>query len=446
MRNFIEVPANLPPLSARRLRDTWLLALLNDRVDMATLTQIAGTVDIRVIQPLLTSITPDSRERAWATATGATPMANRRKMKTISGRALERERCAQGVVPWKALKVGNLTVEQCLSRATYLVDSFDKKSGLIDQLEAQRGRPRVVPWRAFLILAQFHFLHNGTSGQLEQIKNSALLVRHRWGSLGIDASVHVDYEHIESSLEDMRRLFEPSDSPHRFDANGTSKGWRDVGLDIDEFTASYLANSVDDRFTSTEYAFDATHYETWARNFALTEENPQQHGDDPITFRTAPVVGHDGRLRYSKDLDARPGQYTNNRAGARADDNITNGFDIEGWCMIPPLGSTGLPSFTVGMGLRPMGPPDMTQLGKIIDALGKAGRPVTHAVFDKGYVNRLELPGILLDRSVTKTVDLLPVQLGTHPVEGGQALWIDGGLFSSGTYRGCGKSAASTSA
>lgn len=71
MRDYIEVPAHLPQLSGRRLRDTWLLALLDDRLDMATLTQIAGSLDIRIIEGLLSSITPTSRQRAWAIATGS---------------------------------------------------------------------------------------------------------------------------------------------------------------------------------------------------------------------------------------------------------------------------------------------------------------------------------------------------------------------------------------
>lgn len=364
-------------------------------------------------------------------------MANRRKVRVLRGKALEREVCLHGTVPYRSLDMDDLTPDECFDRAIALIDSYDEKYGLIEQVTAKQGRPREVPWRAFLILLQYHFIWCTMTGKLTEVRQSIRLIRHRHAEIGIERE-RVKYEHIESYLEDFRRVLEPSDSPHRFDEQGTSKGWRDVGLDLDEMTTRYLVNSVDERFHSPEFGLDATHFPAWARAFSLRERVESDDPEIDDTYKTVSKKGHDGRPQWGKDKDARLGEYTNTKAGAKKGDNIEHGFGLEVMTMLPEMGDPSLPPFSIALGVRPMGTWDQPQLLKMIDTLGDAGRPVKHIVFDKGYSDKRDLPEELLERGITKSMDHNDNQLGHIPFDGETAvpnsvMWIDGQPYPKGT-------------
>lgn len=69
-RTFIDMPAHLPPLNARRLRRTWMVSVLNDGIDLASFLTLAGAPDARSIGELLPFITPAHTATSWAAATG----------------------------------------------------------------------------------------------------------------------------------------------------------------------------------------------------------------------------------------------------------------------------------------------------------------------------------------------------------------------------------------
>jgi integrase len=66
----LELPGKMPPLQASRLRQTWMVSLLDDNVDVPTFMLLAGITATRALGDLFPYLTPQPHELSWAKAAG----------------------------------------------------------------------------------------------------------------------------------------------------------------------------------------------------------------------------------------------------------------------------------------------------------------------------------------------------------------------------------------
>jgi hypothetical protein len=224
-------------------------------------------------------------------------MANHKKVRTLTGRAYEIECRKNGFVLINQVNLPGMSEDKAFARANRLVKTYDRKHHLVARLTPSTGRKRKVPWLGFLILVQFYFILHPRKGKIEDIRESASLITRHYRELGIDGELLHHY--FESYMEDLRRAFEPEGSVHRYDRRGVKRqGWREslTDIDLDQFSTSYLTNSIPDGFKSTTFALDATHYETWAKSFVFRAKKKPGGEGRP---KAVPLKGHDGRDQWS---------------------------------------------------------------------------------------------------------------------------------------------------
>lgn len=338
------------------------------------------------------------------------------------------------------IAINDLTPDEAFHRAVALVDSFERTHRVMSGLDPDRGRPRVLSWRAFFVLVQVHFLLNPNSGKLEDIRKSAVKVRHLWPQLGIENGFEVRYHHIESYLEDLRRLFEQDDSPLRFTNNGTMKPWRGfAGTHVDTFNARYLLNTIPTELRSTDIALDATHYESWAKPFSRDKPRESSSGIKAPS-KAEFSQGADGRKYWSKDPEANFGHFTNNRPsiGAKGSlernlHNTFHGSHLEVMTMVPRMGHDSLPVLACATPMHPGGAADLSQIARSLDAILEECA-LDNVLMDRGYTNRDGLPQMLLERGLTKTQDLMDNQRVLVERRNADALFIDGWVYSKGMW------------
>lgn len=353
---------------------------------------------------------------------------------------LRRAMKAKLVLKSDDIGINKLTPDEAFHRAVALVDSYDRAHKLFESLKTEQGRRRVLSWRAFFVLMQVHFLLEPGTAKLEDVRSSATRVQHLWPQLGIKDGFEVRYHHIESYLEDLRRLFEQDDSALRFTDNGTMKPWRGfAGTNVDTFNALYLLNTIPKELRSTDIALDATHYESWAKPFSR-EKPRESSGGVKAPPKADFTQDADGRKYWSKDPEANFGHFTNNRPsiGSKGSvernlHNTFHGSHLEVMTMVPRMGDDSLPVLACATPMHPGGAADLSQIARSLDAILQEC-DLDNVLMDRGYTNRDDLPQMLLERGLTKTQDLMDNQRVLVETLNADALFVDGWVYSKGMW------------
>lgn len=321
------------------------------------------------------------------------------------------------------------TTPTTFRRALTYIDRTGLAPILERDLTAKTGRPRLMPFRALLTVLMIKAMADGEvvmTGAAQILRGLNPSQRHDLGITGLD----LEYANIESGIADITAGLAPRVNIH------TGEVLSDPRLRIDtQRILDLLVNgSVPDCLTpTTEYAIDATDYETSARRrsrstlvgdpYDPTEEAPQRASDWPRT-------GPDGRHVHTPDPDARDGFRSGKNLNSK---EIYCGYAIHLAADVVAIGQPGRAPIVRAATVTPAGSSSPAAGLALVDSLTRThgSAAVTHVLADRAYSNALteKWAQPLTERGISQSMDLHSQQQTTRPGPIPGTLTIDGGVF-----------------
>lgn len=319
-------------------------------------------------------------------------------------------------------------------RALRVIDRSGVAAQISTDLTASTGRPRVLPFRALLVV-----LLVTAMGQRQLLMTEAAqvlrgLTPQQCAQLGLDPYRAYGYSHIESGVADIALGGQAEVN------RTTGEEFRDarLTLSLSEISNLLIAASIPRAVAPTgSIAIDATDHETWGARRSRTSipsEPSGEHDDKPPPSSSTsrwPRTAADGRHQHSVDPDARDGY----RSGKNMEHkSIFLGYHIHIAVDVPALGGAPVTPLARAIDVVPAGDSSPAAALRIIDSLTERDTPVQHVIADRGYTyataSSWALP--LISRGITQTLDLHTNQHVTRPGPIPGTVMVDGGLFSSG--------------
>lgn len=326
------------------------------------------------------------------------------------------------------------TRDSTFRRALRVIDRSGVAATISTDLTAPTGRPRVLPFRALLVVLLITAMDRRQLLMTEAAQVLRGLTPEQRAQLTLSPNRAYGYSHIESGVTDIALGGQPD-----IDLT-TGEVFRDarLTLSLSEISNLLITASIPNTVAHTgSIAIDATDHETWAarRSRASIPSVPNGEEDDKPSRSSStsrwPRTGDDGRDQHSVDPDARDGY----RSGKNMEHkSIFLGYHLHIAVDIPTLGGTSVTPLACAIDVVPAGDSSSAAALRIIDTLTEHGTPVDHVIADRGYTYATAaswaLP--LISRGITQTLDLHTNQHVTRPGPIPGTVMVDGGLFSSG--------------
>lgn len=324
-----------------------------------------------------------------------------------------------------------LTSDDTFRRALRVIDRSGVAATISTDLTASTGRPRLLPFRALLVVLLITAMDRRQLIMAEADRVLRGLTPAQRDQLHLHTNHEYDYSHIESGVDDITRGAEPTVDVTTGEVMRNAR----LSISISEVANGLVAASIPTAVGPTgSIAIDATDHETWAARHSRSTlpKSPDPDGVEPSqpTSKTSawPRVGGDGRLQHSVDLDARDGYRSGKNMESK---NIFLGYHLHISVDIPGLGGAPITPLARSIDVAPAGGSSPRAALRILDNLAASGTPIDHVIADRGYTYAVAaawaLP--LIERGITQSLDLHTNQRVTRPGPIPGTVMVDGGLY-----------------
>lgn len=313
--------------------------------------------------------------------------------------------------------------------AAALIDRWEWTPEIHARLTAGVGRPRYLPWRAFLVLLVTHALRTqGTMVLTEMLLTAVAMSDKQRAIAGLPP--FVEYHHVEGNFSDWRAAFEET-----VDLTTGEIHTARFPYSVDQIVSDLLhATAPPFLPASPSLAADGTAIESPYRRRSHGKKGIPDivAGQLPTDFpETAPTVhtkgwprnGLDGREQHTVDPDAREG-YRSAKPGSTPN---YIGFEPTTVCDVPGSNEPTRYALLRAIAFRPAGS-DRGEAG--LSALDALHDKPAEVIIDRAYNYTLNFGPGLVARGIGMVADLHKNHRTTKPGPIPGTVFIDSDLFS----------------